>query len=109
MNEEDYDPLDLDKQEESSARTKKDQRLAAKIEREDWKWLMRTRQGRRVAWRLLERAGVYRLSYQFDEHTAFREGSRNIGLMILNALHSAAPESYALMLEEQRSDERDSN
>ncbi len=98
-----YDPLDLKGQE----RDKADKELRAKLSREneetDVKWLMGTKRGRRMLWRLLDQAGVFRLT--FDQSTmqmAFNEGNRNSGLRLLNMIHIVSPELYPVMLKEQK-------
>lgn len=66
-------------------------------------FLVGTAPGRRVAWRLLESAGVFRLSYAGNPHeTAFREGRRSIGLELLALIVNHMPHSYAAMLSENR-------
>ncbi len=78
---------------------------ARRVEAEDWKWLMSSKQGRRIAWRLLERAGVYRTSFTGNSETFFREGMRNMGLTIISDIHAHAPEAYALMVTESKAQE----
>jgi hypothetical protein len=55
---------------------------------QDIRALLATREGARFFARLLETCGVYRLSYEpGDTHaTAFKEGQRNVGNMILAEL-----------------------
>lgn len=97
-----YDPLDLRGQERAKNRSDDDARLAAEQESEDWKWLLADKRGRRVAFRLLDRAGVFRSSFTGNSETFFREGQRNIGLMIMAQIHDAAPDKYTLMLKEAK-------
>jgi hypothetical protein len=53
---------------------------AALTEDADLRWLMGDPRGRRIARRLIERSGIFRLSFTGDaESTAFREGERNAG------------------------------
>lgn len=68
----------------------------------DLEWLMGTQQGRRLVWRLLSMAGVFRLSYAgADTHaTAFAEGARNIGLFWLGEIQRLAPGLYGTMTKE---------
>lgn len=69
----------------------------------DLEWLMSTQQGRRIMWRLLSMAGVYRLSYAgADTHgTAFAEGARNIGLQLMHEVQRLCPNQYGVMVKEQ--------
>jgi|GEM_PF-325959 len=72
----------------------------------DLRWLMRHRQGRRVVWRWLDAAGVWRLSFNTDAVLmAFNEGGRNQGLRLLQALLAACPAFYHVMMQENQ-DER---
>lgn len=97
-----FDPLDLRGQEIARARTDEQTRLAAEQEIEDWKWLMADKRGRRLAHRLLDRTGVFRSSFTGNSETFFREGQRNVGLMVMAQIHEAAPEKYTLMLKEAK-------
>lgn len=83
------------------------QRIAADNARKtfdaDIKWLMSSPRGRRIAWWLLEKAGVSRTSFNNSGSVmAFNEGQRNIGLMVQAQIVELAPEAYMTMLEEQR-------
>lgn len=76
---------------------------AIRREREDneLRTVLGTYAGRSVAWRLLERCGIYELSFSSDSHnTAFREGNRNVGLFLLSELMRVAPDAYAQMQRE---------
>jgi hypothetical protein len=96
-----YDPLDLRSQENAQADAASRDKLAAQIELDDFKWLMSSKRGRRVVWRLLERTGVYRSSFTGNSETYFREGMRNVGLMLMAQIHTAGPNLYAAMVQEQ--------
>lgn len=79
--------------------------LKRKREVEDLKWLVAHAQGRRIAWRLLEEAGVYRTSFNTNSMTmALNEGKRHLGLFLLAELTEAAPDAYLKMMQEHRSD-----
>jgi hypothetical protein len=74
--------------------------LARQVEREDIAWLMSNKRGRRLVWRLLERAGVYRSSFSSDPLAmAKNEGRRETGLMLLADVASE-PESVITMMRE---------
>jgi hypothetical protein len=66
--------------------------------------MMGTPDGRRVMWRALERAGVYRTTFSGEEthRTAMLEGRRALGLELLADIMEFCPESYQLMQVEQR-------
>ncbi|WP_051919483.1 Bbp19 family protein [Basilea psittacipulmonis] len=70
-------------------------------EQEDIEWLMSHLQGRRIVWRLLERMGVFRLSFNENPlHMSFLEGQRNEGLRLLNLVMEHCQESYFAMTRE---------
>jgi len=100
-----YDPLDLRGQERDKADRELQDRLDRENEEADIKWLMSSKRGRRTMWRLLDQAGVFRLSFNTNALTmAFSEGNRNNGLRLLALIHSLCPELYPTMLKEQRND-----
>ncbi len=100
-----HDPLDLRGQE----REKEDKNLRARLELEneeaDLKWLMSSKRGRRVIWRLMDQAGVFRLSFNTNAmQMAFSEGNRNFGNRILAMIHTLCPELYPVMVKEQQNE-----
>ena len=60
--------------------------------------------GRRFIWRLLECGGVFRSSFnaESDSYTAFNEGRRNLGLLVLNDILEADPDAFTLMQKEAK-------
>lgn len=98
----DHDPTDLHGNELAQADRARRERLVVQTEAEDIKWLMSGKRGRRVVWRLLERAGVHRSSFTGNSETFFREGQRNIGLMYEALVFDHAPENYSVMVAENR-------
>lgn len=100
-----YDPTDIDAQERMQADKALRNKLAKDTEESDLKWLMGSKRGRRIVWRLLDRAGVFRLSFNTNAMTmAFNEGNRNYGLHVLAQIHATCPELYAAMTKEQTDD-----
>lgn len=96
-----YDPTDIRSQERAKAEAEKRNKLAKDTEASDVKWLMKGKQGRRIVWRLLEQAGVFRLSFNTNAmQMAFNEGTRNYGNRLLALIHSTCPELYPVMLNE---------
>jgi hypothetical protein len=77
---------------------------ATERQQEDWRWLLADKRGRRIAWALLEEAGVFRSSFNPDRPhaTAFNEGIRNTGLRVLASVMQADPEAFTLMSKEAR-------
>lgn len=95
------DPLDIRSQERTQAEAEERALLAAQIEIDDAKWLMSNKRGRRFMARLLERAGVWRLSFNTNALTmAFNEGTRNEGLRLLAQITTHCPDRYTEMLKE---------
>ncbi len=100
-----YDPLDIRGQE----RAKTDKDVRDKLDREteegDIRWLMGSKRGRRIVWRLLEQSGVFRLSFNTNAmQMAFAEGNRNFGNRTLALIHSLTPELYPVMVKENTHD-----
>ena len=97
-----YDPLDLRGQERAKAQRELRERLDRENEQADLKWLMGSKRGRRVVWRLLDSAGVFRTSFNTNAMSmAFAEGGRNQGLRLLAMVHALCPEQYPAMMKEQ--------
>lgn len=96
-----FDPLDLRGQERAKAEADERAKLSVDQEKTDLVWLMGSKRGRRIVWRLLERTGVYRSSFTGNSETFFREGQRNVGLWLMAQIHEVCPDQYALMLKEQ--------
>lgn len=105
-----YDPLDIRGQERARAKNEHAERTAREQEIADIKWLMGSRRGRRMVWRQLERTGVFRLSFNTNSmQMAFAEGNRNEGLRTLAQIHSACPELYPVMIEENTNEHRNND
>jgi len=76
----------------------------ARLFQADLKRLMGEMYGRRFMWHLLEQTGVFRLSFAGEQthSTAFAEGGRNQGLMLMDAIHQHCLREYGLMVKENR-------
>jgi|TARA_R110000868_G_scaffold118335_1_gene313910 hypothetical protein len=101
-----FDPLDLRAHDVNREQTDEQNRLAQQNELDDFKWLMSSKRGRRIIWRWLERTGVYRSSFTGNSETFFREGQRNVGLMLMAQINEVAVEQYAVMLKEHQENVR---
>jgi hypothetical protein len=65
---------------------------------------------RAFVWRVLTLAHVFETSMGGDPHrTSFREGERNIGLMLMADIHRLCPDRYPLMALEARKREEERN
>lgn len=100
-----YNPFDLagrqEAEEDCEAALRRDRAEAEG----DFKWLMGSRRGRKVVWRLLESSGVFRTSFSTDAlQMAFNEGTRNYGLQTLRMIQALCPALYPTMLKEQTDD-----
>jgi len=103
-----YDPTDLNGQDVDREKKAIRDRLTAQVEGDDVKWLMGSKRGRRILWRLLDQAGVHRLSFSTNAMTmAFNEGNRNFGNRTLVMIYATCPELYAEMLKESKDATRD--
>ena len=82
--------------------------LARQTEIDDLLWLMSDKRGRRFMWRLLERAGIYQLSFVPGDPTvtAFREGRRNQGLQLVAEVMQHCPNRFSEMQKEAPKHER---
>lgn len=70
---------------------------------DDIRLIMSHPSGRRFVWRYLDRAGMWRSSFTGDRQgTDFREGMRNVALMLWADLQKACPELLRQMQEENR-------
>jgi hypothetical protein len=68
----------------------------------DMKAVMATVEGRRFIWRQLKAAGIYDTSFVggAPDITAFKEGARNLGLMLLGEIMTEATGSFLTMQKE---------
>lgn len=106
MSKQQYDAFDIRAQEDARKDAEEKAKLRARIEIDDLKWVMSNKRGRRMMHGILERAGVFRLSFHTNAlQMAFNEGTRNEGLAVLAKLMEHCPELYSLMLKEQKDDE----
>lgn len=104
------DPLDLRGQERAKEEAASRNKLDRINEDDDFKWLMGSKRGRRIVWRLLDRTGVFRLSFNTNSmQMAFAEGNRNEGLRTLAQIHALCPELYPVMMKEQVNDNRNAD
>jgi len=86
---------------EVKAQAAKAQAVKLESQHEDMRWLMGHAQGRRVVWRMLEQAGIYRDSFTGNSTTFYNEGRRAMGLFVLEQVMAACPEKFAVMMNEQ--------
>ena len=91
---------------ESAPKQQEEARLLLESQDADLREILDRGAGRRVLWRLLEHAGVFRSAFSADPYaTAFNEGRRSSGLFLLNEVERASPGALGAMMKEF-SDER---
>jgi hypothetical protein len=79
------------------------ERLAQRQE-SDLRKVLNLPEGRRVLWRLLSEAGVFRSSFTGDNQTFFNEGKRSLGLLFMAEILAAQSESLTVMQREAAND-----
>lgn len=96
----DEDILDIDL-EKKVKESEEEQKRRRRRELNDLIKVLDIPEGRRVLWRLLSEAGVYRSSFtENSNRTAFNEGRRDIGLLLLKDVNLAKPNAFAQMQRE---------
>ena len=99
-----YNPTDI----RAQARRKQDGEALDRAKRQelsdDINWLMADARGRRLMRQWLAFCGVDQTSFTGDSKTFFREGARNVGLMLKAQLTEYAMEGYFQMLREHAED-----
>lgn len=96
-----HDPTDIYSEERAQAELETRRRNARDTEESDLKWLMSSKRGRRIVWRQLDAAGIFRTSFSTNAmNMAFAEGNKNNGLRLLAIIHRICPELYPVMVRE---------
>lgn len=96
-----YDPS-TDKLTRAERRAREAQRAAVRARKTSLELLMTTVLGRKFLWDFLAACHVFSMSYtpgSFDA-TAFREGERNVGQLLLMDLQRWCPRDYLTMTRE---------
>ena len=97
------DPINLHELEDAHLAIADRAKYLADLEINDVRWLMSKKIGRRIVYRLLDQAGVWRISFSTNALTmAFNEGSRNLGLKLVADILTNCPDRYAEMLQESK-------
>lgn len=82
-------------------RMAKDRKRKEAEERADLSWLMSTKRGRGIVWRIIESCGVYETTFNTNALTmAFSEGKRVYAMSILQDVINMSPDLYSIMLKE---------
>lgn len=68
----------------------------------DVSFVMQNARGRRLVWRFLESAMVFRTTFTGNSTTFFNEGRRALGLELLADIQEVASDEYQLMVQEAK-------
>ena len=111
MTGETHDPLDLDAEDAASAERAEAERQKQIRWESDFKWFMGSKQGRRLAWWLLDMSGMYANPFVpgRDGTTEFQCGMQRVGRNVMDKIDSVCPERYHEMVKERQQDERSRN
>lgn len=94
-----HDPFSEPKDRAAEGRLKA---FRAQVDAEDIKFVMSSKQGRRVVWRLLAKAGIYKSSFTGNSETFFNEGMRAVGLFLLDEVMRNSPDAFMQMTLESK-------
>lgn len=97
-----YDPRDLRAMEREADERARREALQRDQQLDDMRWLMGHAQGRRIMARVLELAGVERISFTGNSQTFYNEGARSVGIPLLDEIKHCAWDDYITMLGETR-------
>lgn len=98
-----HDPIDTASQEREAVLNEQKAHEIRRREVGDLTWLMANAQGRRIVWRLLQRAGVYTSSFSHSGSVmAFNEGRRDMGLFLLAEVSDASPSGLLKLITENQ-------
>lgn len=106
-----YDPMDADAREKLQALRDAKAIEAQKLEANDIRWLMGTKQGRRLMWALLSFCGIYHVAPPGTApHDArFFDGMRNVGVRYADLVMQHSPDEYGRMRRENIDREQRAN
>lgn len=103
-----YQPTDIVGQEQAEQDRKLRDKLEQENEQADIRWLMSSKRGRRIVWRMMAEAGVFRSVFNTNAMAmAFTEGNRNLGLRLFNIVITACPDLFSVMKKEMNDDGSD--
>jgi len=99
--------MNLDKLNEEKQAIEDRNRRKRERELGDLKKVLEKAEGRRFVWRILSQAGIFRTSFSPNAlNMAFNEGGRNIGMIVLDDIMTATPDSFQRMQREYVSDQK---
>ncbi len=96
----DHDPTDITREVAQLDERGTAREAAALTRTEDFRWLMSSEKGRRIAWSILELTHPFMPSMTGDANTFHLEGERNVGLKFMALLAQADRPHFAKMMQE---------
>jgi hypothetical protein len=89
---------------------KKELKLRMAQEREDIQYVMKSPQGRRVMWRILEQSKMLATDlFAGDERTNVNIGRRDMGVWLYTEIMQHAPEKFITILQERIKETKDAD
>lgn len=79
--------------------------LKKELDRQAIQFVLSDPRGRRFYRQMIEWCGVFRQVFTGNSETFFKDGKRVVGLHMLQRMDEAAPEAFALMMQEGRADD----
>lgn len=76
--------------------------------RDRWQAILESPQGKACLWEILEWCGAFTQESNVDvmSRVVFREGKRNIGLRIINAIESVQPGAFARLIQQHHEEKK---
>lgn len=82
------------------------EKFGRELEIDDMKFVLSSKQGRRLLWKYLSFCGVYQSSFRTSAEIYYLEGQRAVGLKLLGDIHEASPEAYMQMMKENKGESK---
>lgn len=78
------------------------EKLGRDRELNDWRAILATPEGRRVIWRVLERAMLFKTIWEPSARIHFNAGLQDMGLFVLAEIMAADPSIFITMMTENK-------
>lgn len=96
------DPIDINARARQAAVQQAAIDAAIAQELDDMRWLMAHKQGRRIAWRILQEARTDLQSFTGNSETFFNEGKRSVGRYLKGKIEEASEDAFFVMKKENK-------
>jgi hypothetical protein len=94
---------------EAAIEAKKKAEIQRHNELQDLRAVLSTKEGRRLAWRILTWGGIFNYGYDGSgSHVYYEKGARDLTLKFLDEIMTANPELYFLMTRENSEEKGES-